>query len=77
MANPQLDRMEIMLSQLVTGNGLELYRGNTQRLVIEMLSCMADNRKIEAIKILRQITGMPLKESKDAICNAMIDQNKS
>ena len=39
--------------------------------VNEMLRAMADNRKIEAIKAHRSLTGSPLKESKDIIEAAM------
>ena len=39
--------------------------------VVEMIRCMATTRKIEAIKLYRQMTGYGLKESKDAIETVM------
>ena len=63
----QLDRIEAMLQLLAPTNTA----ADTQRRVIEMLSYMARNQKIEAIKECRHITGIGLKEAKNLICNAM------
>lgn len=39
--------------------------------VVDLIRAMADDRKIEAIKAFRTLTGYPLKESKDAIESVM------
>ena len=39
--------------------------------VVFMLQSMHNNRKIDAVKFCRQITGLPLKEAKDLVYFAM------
>lgn len=75
MAEPhQLDRIEEMLSRLTANlpnTNTHMRRHDVALLVIDMLAYMISGRKIEAIKTHRQLTGMGLKESKDAIENIM------
>ena len=67
----QLDRIEGMLAQVVNTAQVADYRKAMEQNVIQLLALMADGRKIEAIKLLRQITWLPLKEAKDYVCNAI------
>ncbi len=53
------------------GELISVNEGCTPHAVKEMLTEMARPRKIEAIKLCRSITGLGLKESKDAIEAAM------
>lgn len=46
-------------------------RVDMERSVLNMLTAMAEGRKIEAIKILRSLARIGLKDAKDFICNAM------
>lgn len=66
----QLDRIEKMLIELTDNDATKYQKVNTQRLVIEMLSYMATEKRIEAIKLCRQICEIGLKEAKDLVCNA-------
>lgn len=69
----QLDRIEEMLHQLTSSGKPEfISRDVMQQNVVEMLYAMAQNHKIEAIKICRTLTGRGLKDAKDLICNAMV-----
>lgn len=72
----QLDRIERKLDMLLSGVGLGVGSaaspshipapGDHPRMA-EVRALVAANRKIEAIKIYREITGLGLKEAKDAI----------
>ena len=66
----QMDRLEEMLQKLVDDRASadHLRRDAVARLVIELFGFMLTNKKIEAIKYYRMLTGHGLKESKDAIC---------
>jgi ribosomal protein L7/L12 len=67
----QLDRIEGMLAQLVNAHpGMDtnlVHKSDVQRQVVEMFSHMLCERKIEAIRQYRALTGYGIKESKDAI----------
>lgn len=72
----QLDRIERKLDMLLSGVGLGVGSGGSPSpmhapgdhpRMAEVRAHVAANRKIEAIKIYREITGLGLKESKDAI----------
>jgi ribosomal protein L7/L12 len=66
----QLDRIEEGVTKLLAGlpnNPDFLSRATAAAQVTEMFTAIISNRKIEAIKMHRKITGMGLKESKDAI----------
>lgn len=68
----RLVRIEDTLLQITAHAELKSVRETLAKQTIEMLAAMADGRKIEAIKILRQIGQLPLKEAKDYVCNAMV-----
>lgn len=70
----QLDRIEGMLSQLARTYNADTIQDTWQRNVITLLVMMAEDRRIEAIKALRLMTGLPLKEAKDYVCNAISRQ---
>ncbi len=64
----QLDRIEEMLMQLVGTNQPDVIRkSDVSRAVIELFGFIVANKKIEAIKLCRALTGYGLKESKDII----------
>lgn len=67
----QIDRMEEMLVKLVRSHPSEednlIHRADAARLVVDLIGHLAAGRQIEAIKTYRTATGIPLKESKDAI----------
>lgn len=67
----QLDRMEEMLVKLLDAHpgsdDSRIHKGDVAALVIGLIRDIASDRKIEAIKGYRHLTGHGLKESKDAI----------
>lgn len=66
----QLDRMEEMLVRLTTNlpeSDQYITKRDVSVMVTEMFRHMKDDRRIEAIKLFRLLTGMGLKESKDEI----------
>lgn len=66
----QLDRMELMLEKLTVGlpgDDQHMKRIDVKRTVIDLFSFILADKKIHAIKAYRELTGMGLKESKDAI----------
>jgi ribosomal protein L7/L12 len=70
----QLDRIENMLERLTVGlpgDEQHMKKIDVQRLVFDLFGFMLTERKIEAIKAYRTLTGMGLKESKDAIESVM------
>jgi ribosomal protein L7/L12 len=52
---------------VVAGPPSEFLSAEQRNLVWDLIRCVAENRKIEAIKIHRALTGFALKESKDAL----------
>lgn len=68
----QLDRIEAAVSRMTAPDDY-VHHGMVARLVADMVAHMAEGRRIDAIKIYRTLTGMPLKESKDIILTAMGD----
>ena len=62
----QLDRIEEMLKQL-TGDTPTMHPSWVREHVMALFSFIVQDKKIEAIKEYRTLTGLPLKESKDAI----------
>ncbi len=67
----QIDRIENMLVDLTKHlpmEGKHVTKLEVASSVVEMFACIKDGRTIEAIKLHRQLTGWPLKESKDIIC---------
>jgi len=68
----QLDRIERKLDMLLSKVGVGVSpshapaAGDHPRMA-EVRAMVAANRKIDAIKIYREITGLGLKESKDAV----------
>lgn len=66
----QLDRIEMMLEKLtvgVPGDDQHLKKTDVRRNVIDMFDSMLRGQMIQAIKAYRTLTGLGLKESKDAI----------
>lgn len=66
----QLDRMEEMLTKLANAmpdNPDALRRSDVARYVVDLFSYILQDKKIDAIRAHRMLTGMGLKESKDAI----------
>ena len=67
----QLDRIEDMLKALVDAHpGLDankIHKADVSRLVADLFGHMLGERKIEAIRNYRMLTGEGLKESKDII----------
>lgn len=67
----QLDRMEQMLTQLIDAHpGLDenkIHKADVSRAVVDLFGHMLCERKIEAIRNYRALTGYGLKESKDAV----------
>lgn len=72
----QLDRIEKKLDMLLSGVGLgsrssadtaPMSAGGEHPRMSEIRALAAGGRKIEAIKIYREITGLGLKEAKDAV----------
>lgn len=71
----QLDRIEAMLTDLTNKAEAALPPSQPGMISVDfvrqtaagMFKALIDDRKIEAIKACRQLTGMGLKESKDAI----------
>jgi ribosomal protein L7/L12 len=63
--------MEIKLQELWTiANPVPSYQGghvNVEQEVTNLLTAMRDNRKIDAIKAYRMLTGQGLRESKDTV----------
>ena len=67
---PHLQRIEAKLDTLLASLGLTASTGpapGEHPRMAEVRALAAAGRKIEAIKIHREITGLGLKESKDAI----------
>lgn len=67
----QLDRIELMLVKLADAHpGMDanlVHKSDVQRQVVELFSHMLCQRKIEAIRQYRALTGYGIKESKDAV----------
>lgn len=66
----QLDRIEAMLEKLVPQRN-QVSAEWVQQHVAAMLIAMASDKKIEAIRECRAMTGYGLKECKDLICNIL------
>ena len=67
---PHLQRIERKLDTLLASlghQGATVAQGDTDPRMAEVGAMAAAGRKIEAIKIYREITGLGLKESKDAV----------
>ena len=66
----RLDHIEQTINALA--ELVKSYHGDdANRVVVELLAAMADNRALDAIRIYRALTKTPLKESKDIVLNAM------
>jgi ribosomal protein L7/L12 len=67
----QIDRIEDMLVQLTRNLPTASQHVTKQEVassVLEMFACIKQGKTIEAIRLHRQLTGTPIKESKDEIC---------
>jgi len=75
----QLDRMEEMLLRMtsnIPGGDTHVLKRDVAITVSELLRYLREGRKIEAIKTHRWLTGMGLKESKDAIENTLSELSR-
>lgn len=70
----QLDRIEMMLERLTVGlpgDEQHMKKIDVQRHVSDLFGFMLTDRKIDAIRSYRTLTGQGLKESKDAVESIM------